>query len=308
MKKYLLLPHLKIHNANAISSNYIIGFPALPAWLGGVHALERKIKCCAGLAEVSFGGTGIVVHGYKIHSHRLKGNPNYSLAITANPLKKKGKDFERPPIIPEGRIDMDVSLVIDVTGVDVVQESDLVAAVKQILPVMRLASGDIMNMSDTLNITIHHIDDDEAKQYRELVSELMPGYAILERRELLLESGGAEDYDVIDAVNEHDAMDDLLNLLQVNEVAELDDNKKIVKWSRSRSKAGWLVPIAVGYKALSTAGKLSEQRDGSYEHQFAESIVTIGEFKALHRIRNIDELMWHYKCTNNLYVCVNQNI
>lgn len=304
MKKYLLLPHLEIHNANAISSNYIIGFPAMPAWLGGVHALERKIKCVAGLAEVSFGGTGIVVHGYKIHSYRLKGNPNHSLAITANPLKKKGKDFERPPIIPEGRIDMDVSLMVDVTGIDAVAESDLIAAVKQILPVMRLASGDIMNTSDALNVTIHHIDADESKQYRKLAYELMPGYAILERRDLLMECDGIED----EAVNEHDAMDDLLNLLQVNEVAELDENKKIVKWSRSRSKAGWLVPVAVGYKALSPAGKLSNQRDGSYEHQFAESVVTIGEFKSLHRIRNIGELMWHYRCVDDLYVCVNQNM
>ena len=34
MKKVLLIPHVKILNANALSSPYTIGFPAMTAWLG----------------------------------------------------------------------------------------------------------------------------------------------------------------------------------------------------------------------------------------------------------------------------------
>ncbi|MCB1977589.1 MAG: hypothetical protein KDE66_11370 [Nitrosomonas sp.] len=34
MRRFLLIPHLKIHNANAMSSPYTIGFPAMTAWLG----------------------------------------------------------------------------------------------------------------------------------------------------------------------------------------------------------------------------------------------------------------------------------
>jgi hypothetical protein len=33
---FFLISHLKIHNANAMSSPYTIGFPAMTAWL--VHA------------------------------------------------------------------------------------------------------------------------------------------------------------------------------------------------------------------------------------------------------------------------------
>jgi len=40
MKDILLIPNLKIHKANALSSPYTIGFPAMTAWLGFMHALE----------------------------------------------------------------------------------------------------------------------------------------------------------------------------------------------------------------------------------------------------------------------------
>lgn len=43
MKAYLLISHLRIHNANAMSSTLTIGVPAMTAWLGAVHALERKL-------------------------------------------------------------------------------------------------------------------------------------------------------------------------------------------------------------------------------------------------------------------------
>ncbi|URE77392.1 type I-F CRISPR-associated protein Csy2 [Providencia stuartii] len=40
----LKLPHLKVHNANALSSPFTIGFPAMTAWLGFMHALELKLR------------------------------------------------------------------------------------------------------------------------------------------------------------------------------------------------------------------------------------------------------------------------
>lgn len=43
MKSVLLIPYIKIQNANALSSPYTIGFPAMTAWLGAVHALQRQL-------------------------------------------------------------------------------------------------------------------------------------------------------------------------------------------------------------------------------------------------------------------------
>ena len=59
MKDILLIPNIKIHNANALSSPYTIGFPAMTAWLGFMHSLERKLQ------NTEFKGvklTGIIVY------------------------------------------------------------------------------------------------------------------------------------------------------------------------------------------------------------------------------------------------------
>ncbi|PUZ78445.1 type I-F CRISPR-associated protein Csy2, partial [Acinetobacter baumannii] len=56
MRHFLLIPHLKLHNANAMSSPYTIGFPAMTAWLGAVHALQRKLQtkdCDVALTKVA---------------------------------------------------------------------------------------------------------------------------------------------------------------------------------------------------------------------------------------------------------------
>lgn len=49
---YLLLPEIQIQNANALSSLCTIGFPAMTAWMGAVHALERKVRLTESLREV----------------------------------------------------------------------------------------------------------------------------------------------------------------------------------------------------------------------------------------------------------------
>jgi len=40
-------------------------------------------------------------------------------------------------------------------------------------------------------------------------------------------------------------------------------------------------------------------------HRFAESVVTLGEFVRPYRIKNIDDMLWHYHADlkNNLYLC-----
>ena len=43
-QNYLLISHIAVHNANALSSAMTIGTPSLTAFLGFVHALQRKIS------------------------------------------------------------------------------------------------------------------------------------------------------------------------------------------------------------------------------------------------------------------------
>jgi len=44
IRRILLLPHIKVINANALSSPFTIGFPAVTACMGAVHALQRQLN------------------------------------------------------------------------------------------------------------------------------------------------------------------------------------------------------------------------------------------------------------------------
>ena len=46
-KALLVLPRLRVQNANAISSPMTWGFPAITAFTGLMTALERRLKHCA---------------------------------------------------------------------------------------------------------------------------------------------------------------------------------------------------------------------------------------------------------------------
>jgi CRISPR-associated protein Csy2 len=62
----------------------------------------------------------------------------------------------------------------------------------------------------------------------------------------------------------------------------------------------------VGFCGLTALAQAKNQRDAETPHRFAESVVTLGEFKMPHRIQAMDDLLWHYQIDeeNNLYLCV----
>ena len=59
MKSYLLIRHMLVHHANAMSSTLTIGVPAVTAWMGAVHALERKVRQKEPWKDIAFNGAGI---------------------------------------------------------------------------------------------------------------------------------------------------------------------------------------------------------------------------------------------------------
>ena len=73
MKTYLLIQRMGIQNANAMSSPYTIGFPAMTAWLGAVHALQRSVQQ-NGFEAVAMAKTAVSCHGFHLHS---KATPAY---------------------------------------------------------------------------------------------------------------------------------------------------------------------------------------------------------------------------------------
>ena len=291
MRRFLLIPHLKVHNANALSSPYTIGFPAMTAWLGATHALQRKLNA-SGWEDLQFKSTGVSCHDLDLQTYKGRGDFVSSIIGTSNPL---GKDGKRPAFIEEARCHLDVSLVIEYKGVDPDDLDAFKHAVQQFLHAeMKIASGDILSVGQ---LDIFSIDEDKPETLRALTRKLMLGHVIVERRDLM-----------IAAMNEgRDGLDALLDHLKVMHRATQTDDK--VTWTSARKTAGWLVPIAVGFQGISELGVASNQRDENTPHRFAESVVTLGEFVMPYRIQNIDDMLWQYHVDldRNLYICQTQS-
>ena len=294
IKSLLLIPKLKIHNANAMSSTCTVGFPAMTAWLGAVHALERKVRT-GGFPDARFSKTGVCCHACDMQLYKGPHDYRYSIIGTANPLKRKGKDFERPPFIEEARCHLLVSLVIDVEGFPREEEERFVELVASSLHRMKVAGGDI----ETFSLPkAEFIDTEEEKSARKILRKLMPGYAIVERRELLKTSESGKD-----------ALDSLLDILAVHYIAG-EASEEDVHWEPRKKQPGWLVPLAVGFKDISGAVQAKHQRSPGYEHHFVEPLITLGEFKMPYHFRSLDEMMWEY-CPDlecGLYICRNPGV
>lgn len=286
MKRILLLPHIQIHNANALSSPYTIGFPAMTAWLGGVHALQRQLNQ-KGFVHVVFNSAAVICHEFNLQTYKGHGDFVHSIVGTGNPLDKNGN---RSAFIEEGRCHLTVSLAIEYTGVNKDEEDLFVEALHvQLHTTAKFAGGDVLNFKKPEIIKVGEEED-----HRKLIRKLMPGYVIIERRDLMVEA----------MKNGQDALDALLEHLKIMHRSEQDENGK-VKWTSNRKNTGWIVPIATGFYGVSPLGQAINQRDLNVPHRFAESIVTLGEFKMPYRIKNIDEMLWssHVDIESNLYFC-----
>ncbi len=290
LKRLLLLPHIEVQNANALSSPFTIGFPAMTAWLGAMHALQRKLVT-QGHDCLQFNGLAVVCHQYHLHTHKGPGDFVNSIVGTGNPLDKSGA---RSAFIEEARCHLRVSLVIEYTGIEKDDEAILKERITRLLNSgTKMAAGDILAFKEP---QFFKIEGGNVADLSQLKRKIMPGYALIERRDLMID-GMAEGQDAIDAL--------LDNLAIHYRCEKSEDDNETVTWSSSRKNSGWIIPIATGFQGLTDLGEAKNQRDPRVPHRFAESIVTLGEFKMPHSISSIEEILWHYEIDqfNNLYLC-----
>ena len=297
--KYLVIPHLHIQNANAASSPYTVGFPAMTAWLGMIHALQLRLQKNEVLRKISLPRMGISCHAYDMQIFSDRDNYYGYLIGTANPLKKSKKtgEFERPPFVEESRCHLEISLLVEVAGLEGGLEENFLQAVCQELPRLKAAGGDIiLQAGECEQWQVITVRDDDEQAERRIKRLLMPGYVLKERQDLMKPVAG------------RDALDNLLGALQVEYTVDKDKEGKVTGWQRKKVLAdGWLVPIAVGFRDLSGKIKVEGQRSYDYEHHFVEPLVTIGEFFMPYRLESLREMLWEYvyEAEDGLYLCHN---
>lgn len=287
MTQYLLLKRLEVQNANALSSPFTYGFPAVTAFMGFAHALQRKLNQQQDFKKLQITGVGIACHTMQMQAYQ--GQYRSALTITANPLDKDGN---RPSFVEEGRCHVVLSLVLELEKLGNALTDELYEAVIQWLQgSIKLAGGDILPLSQPEQQV--SLVEGDAKGLK----ALMPSYVLIERRDLMVAA----------MQTGQDALDALHDALKLNYTSTaLDDGKGQWSVQRNLQNQGWLVPIATGFHALTPAALAENQRDSHTPHRFAESVVTLGEFKMPLPARfpnGFKDLLWRYQQQGDLYLC-----
>ncbi len=291
-KFYIAIKNLEVHNANASSSGYTIGVPAMTAWLGAMHALQRRLrqKSCK---DIFLKKIAISYHKCDLQVYKGARDYKYSIIGTANPSDSKDGSG-RPAFVEEARCHLKVSILIELTNFNPDSRNELSTDIKSCLSLMKFAGGDIEN--DNINVNI--LNNHDSANFRKSVNQLlMPGFVLVSRT------------DLIEKVDGKDNLDSLLQVLSVKVTVERNENGNIVERSRNKllQHSSWLVPAVVGFKDLTGAIEVPNQRSQDYEHHFVEPLITIGEFVMPYQCENIDSMMWYYEYDedNGLYLCKN---
>lgn len=295
MSQYLLLKKVSVQNANAIAG-LTYGFPAITNFLGFAHALSRTLP---ETLAVNLGGVAVISHKNTVHARQPKGWGDYVFALSRNPLTHQGKTA---PINEEGRMHMQISLLIEINGLiagDTQTTEQLIEHVKQNVPALRLAGGQITH--------IESIELTPLNEEQKTLRKLMPGFALIDRSDYL-----AQHFQQQKEINDNaclfDAWCDFSQLKFKTEKIKSEDEQESEDLENVNQKANWhyvakpqsgyLVPINTGYCAISTiyeAGEVSNVRDSTVPTVFAESAYSVGEWKSLHNIQNIEITLWRYE-------------
>jgi CRISPR-associated protein Csy2 len=307
MSQYLLLKKLDVQNANAIAG-LTYGFPAITNFLGFAHALSRQLPKSLG---IHLGGVAVISHQNIVHARQPKGWGDYVFALTRNPLTHQGNTA---PINEEGRMNMQISLLIEIKGLkagDLTTTDELLEQITQIIPRLRLAGGQITNI-EKIELTL-------LCEEQKILRQLMPGFALIDRSEYL-----AEHFQTLKNNDKHaclfDAWCDFAQLkykaekMTTNQISNNDENsnQELLEINHKadwhylkKPSSGYLVPINTGYCAISPvydAGQVDKVRDVTVPAVFAESAYSVGEWKSVHGLTDIEFALWRYEHKYPWYV------
>ncbi|MBI0037137.1 type I-F CRISPR-associated protein Csy2 [Gilliamella sp. B14384H2] len=287
LKYYLLFDHVKIHNANAISSPLTYGFPAISGFLGAVHALNRKIESDD---PIYLDGVLIACHDCDVQVYRPNNYADYTFRLTRNPLAKNG---DTRSIIEEGRVHLDVSLIVEVkiedreTLDDVNDQEKFINQIRQKLYQQRIAGGQVIEIESVgLYSASESLDD--------LTQALLPAFVLVEAQQDLQEITAELQQKDPNATE----LDALVETAMLHHHPQEKDQWQTTSVKQGR---GWLVPIPLGYQAISPlfeAGKVEHARSNQHPTQFVECIYGLGKWVFPLRLQdNLSQAFWRYKCS-----------
>ena len=309
MSQYITLSHIEVQDANAIAG-ITYGFPAVTNFLGFVHALSRKLEEKKG---VSLGGCVIVCHDFQLHTYQADSYKysDYYFSQTKNTSSGRyhqSKDRgNTPPVIEEGKMQMNVSLVIECNGLKSSNSEDIELFenyIKNLALRHRLAGGRIMSIASS---RVESIVDENG--FRKIRHRLLPGFVLKERNAYLQEHLAK----LQEENSQADMLEAWLDFSSIKYRAEpiLKDGEELSEkteavWNKvERPNKGYLIPLMVGYQAIDRvyeAGEVANTRDPTKQFCFVEAIYGIGEWLSPHRLESLEEVLWRYKYKDGYYL------
>lgn len=321
----LVLPRLRIQNANAISSPLTHGFPSMTAFTGLMWALQRKLACRGVVLRLH--GVGVVCHH---HQEQVTQGHVRSFNLARHPVCKDGRTAA---LVEEGRMHLQITLVLAVsrqpghgTGqplaqCDQAQLAEWARIAGETLEGMRVAGGSVLPSRPMPGWRVRpwmaivpRSPQSAQEQFRQWRRQWLPGLALVGRDGLL----GARLQRLRLSQPDASLLDAWLHASRFNLQPVPADSGT----ARPAGKVAWsdplrerdgvrVVPIPVGYAALTpyahAPGSVRNARDARAALQFVESVYSLGEWVSPDRLDSLEQLLWHAETdkAKGLYRCRN---
>ena len=307
MEGLLILERLKVEKVNSIAG-LTWGFPAITNFLGFVHALSRKLPDDE---DFMIDGCAVICHNQQNHVYRANSYSDYVFSLSRNPLKKDGKTAS---FAEEGKMHLEVSLIIPIEGdldeFDENMQEEKVQLIEKIVPQQRLAGGTITSLKSAK--IIEFAGESTSQQIKRELRKLLPGFALIHKPEALknhyqeLKNQNSE-AEMIDAWLDFSAI-----RYQAHKTTDEENDDKAEWKFVPKPDSGYLVPIPIGYRAISKlyeSNEVENTRDNETPFRFVEWAYSIGEWVSPHRIRKIEEAIWKYDADpeSGWYLCKNNS-
>ncbi|MFT6779487.1 MAG: CRISPR-associated protein Csy2 [Paraglaciecola sp.] len=317
MSQYLVLSRISVQNANSIAG-LTWGFPAITQFLGFTHALSRKISTkYKGTYETELTGCAVISHTTQNKVYQPKVYADFEFLQSKNPPVLAKHKNASPPIIEEGKLNLTVSLVIELAEaltLTTEQVKQFESLVSMHCECMRLAGGTILDIGH-IKLLSASTQVQQKQMLRKIKRLTMPGFALLDCSDYLNEYFKT----LLTKTDKQESSPTLLGAwldfaaLKSKAVPSLkegqvtpDENTPAQWMYLSKPKIGYLVPLMMGYKAISDlydAGEVLNTRDPDTKSCFVEAIHSVGEWKGTHAIKSIGDIIWRYHLDGNWYLC-----
>ncbi|MBW6498816.1 MAG: type I-F CRISPR-associated protein Csy2 [Bacteroidales bacterium] len=320
MSQYLVLSHIDIQNANSIAG-LTWGFPAITQFLGFTHALSRKLSIhYEGEYDCELTGCAVISHTFENKVYQPKKYADFEFLQSKNPPVLAKHKSASPPIIEEGKMNLTVSLVIELDKPFVLTTVEIDKLQKKVLSMcyrMRLAGGTILNIKQAKLLSAS-TQEQHLAMLRKIKSLTLPGFVLLDRSDYLqnhhqamlahytADKSASDEPQLLDAWLDFAALK-FKAIPHRSEDQSVPDESTPADWEYvAKPNQGYLVPLMTGYKAISELygpGSVLNTRDEITPSCFVEAIHSIGEWKGMHSLNNVDEIIWRYEHDGQWYLC-----